>query len=133
MQLSLNYRCGPLSVDERPVLARRHAGRRSRARRQADERPARNAAVRYPVRAATLLAVGDVALPAFGAQYGDALCVQRVVGRHAGAPGALLDGEAQVHRTYGEGLILVRPDGYLGYTGLGGTPRLGRYLQRFFG
>ncbi len=136
MQLSLNYRGGPLSVDERPALGEGV----TRAGDRAPDARLTNAAgevvrlfdiLRGPQ--FTLLAVGDVALPAFGAQYGNALRAQRVVGRHAGAPGALLDGEGHVYRTYGEGLILVRPDGYLGYTGLGGTPGLGRYLQRFFG
>ena len=38
-----------------------------------------------------------------------------------------------MHRIYGDGLILVRPDGYLGYTGPGGGAGLHAYLGRFFG
>jgi len=49
------------------------------------------------------------------------------------SPGALFDGEGQMHRIYGEGLILIRPDGYLGYTGPSDGPGLRRYLQRYFG
>jgi hypothetical protein len=48
-------------------------------------------------------------------------------------PGALLDADGTVQRIYGEGLILVRPDGYVGYTGPSGGPGLAGYLGRMFG
>ena len=141
MQLALNYRGGPLSVNERPAVEDGVA----RAGDRAPDARLTNAA-EEPVRLFdilrgphfTLLAVGDVALPPLGSQYGDALRVQRIVRPGDKAPGALLDGEGQVHRIYGEGLILIRPDGYLGYTGTGsGTggeaTGLRRYLEQFFG
>jgi 2-polyprenyl-6-methoxyphenol hydroxylase-like FAD-dependent oxidoreductase len=135
MQLSLNYRGGPLSLDERSAVAE---GVTRAGDRAPDARLMNGAG--EPVRLFdilrgpqfTLLAVGDVSLPALGVQPGDDLRMQRIVERGAAVPGALLDAEGQVHRTYGEGLILIRPDGYLGYTGTSATPGLGRYLQRFF-
>ena len=81
----------------------------------------------------TLLARDGGQLPAVGSQYGDALRVQRAGRRAAARAAALLDGEGQVHRLYGDGLILVRPDGYLGYTGPSGGAGLHSYLGRFFG
>ena len=59
--------------------------------------------------------------------------VHRVVRPGAAGDGALIDSEGQVHRIYGDGLILVRPDGYLGYTGPAGGAGLPSYLSRFFG
>jgi len=81
----------------------------------------------------TLLALDGAALPALGPQYGDALRVQRIVRAGATVPDALIDGDGQVQRIYGEGLILVRPDGTIGYTGPSGGAGLLDYLQRFFG
>jgi hypothetical protein len=49
-----------------------------------------------------------------------------------GGTDALIDGDGAAHCMYGEGLILVRPDGYLGYTGSEGRGLAG-YLARFFG
>jgi 2-polyprenyl-6-methoxyphenol hydroxylase-like FAD-dependent oxidoreductase len=136
MQLGLNYRGGPLSSDERADVAEGVA----RAGDRAPDARLTNAAG-DPVRLFdvlrgphfTLLAVGEAALPALGPQYGDALRVQCVVQPQRKTPGALLDNEGQVHRIYGEGLILIRPDGYLGYTGPSEGPGLRRYLQRYFG
>ena len=136
MQLSLNYRGGPLSVDERPAVGEGV----TRAGDRAPDARLTNAAGE-PVRLFdifrgphfTLLAMGDAVLPALGSRYGDALRVQRIVRPEAKAPGALLDGDGQVQRTYGEGLILVRPDGYLGYTGRGGGGGPPQYLARSFG
>jgi hypothetical protein len=136
MQLSLNYRGGPLSLDERPVVAESvtRAGDRApdaRLTNTAGEVVRLFDILRGPQ--FTLLAVDEPSLPVIGAQYGEALRVQRIAERQAAVPDALLDSEGQMRRTYGEGLILIRPDGYLGYTGTGGAPGLGRYLQRFFG
>jgi hypothetical protein len=136
MQLALNYRGGPLSVDDRGAMGEgvTRAGDRApdaRLRNASDEPVRLFDILRGPQ--FTLLAVGEEALPAFGAQYGDALRVQRIVRPQVVAPGALLDGEGQMHRIYGEGLILIRPDGYVGYTGPGRRQGLGPYLARFFG
>ena len=45
---------------------------------------------------------------------------------------ALVDKDGYAHRNYGEGLILVRPDGYLGYAAPDARG-LEAYLARFFG
>jgi 2-polyprenyl-6-methoxyphenol hydroxylase-like FAD-dependent oxidoreductase len=136
MQLGLNYRGGPLSVDERAAVGEGV----TRAGDRAPDAQLRDAAG-APVRLFdlfrgphfTLLALDGAQLPALGSQYGDALRVQRIARTDAAAPGALIDGEGQVHRLYGGGLILVRPDGYLGYTGPSGGAGLQSYLSRFFG
>ena len=69
------------------------------------------------------------------AAIGDAIRAYRIVASGGcGGDGALIDSDGQVHRIYGDGLILVRPDGYLGYTGPGGgAGGLRSYLGRFFG
>jgi 2-polyprenyl-6-methoxyphenol hydroxylase-like FAD-dependent oxidoreductase len=136
MQLSLNYRGGPLSLDTRPAVGEgvTRAGDRAPDARLSD-------AVGAPVRLFdlfrgphfTLLAVGGAQVPALGSQYGDAVRVHRVAHAGAGGEGALIDSGGQVHRTYGDGLVLVRPDGYLGYTGPDGGAGLHSYLSRFFG
>jgi len=46
---------------------------------------------------------------------------------------ALIDVAGQAHRIYGSGVIVVRPDGYLGYAGPVGSNGLHAYLDRFFG
>jgi 2-polyprenyl-6-methoxyphenol hydroxylase-like FAD-dependent oxidoreductase len=137
MQLGLNYRGRPLSVDERAAVGEGVA----RAGDRAPDARLRDAAG-APVRLFdlfrgphfTLLAMDGAAAPPLGPQYGDGVRVHRVAGRNlAGTRGALLDHEDQVHRIYGDGLILVRPDGYVGYTGPGGGAGLTAYLRRFFG
>jgi 2-polyprenyl-6-methoxyphenol hydroxylase-like FAD-dependent oxidoreductase len=136
MQLSLNYRGGPLSLDERPAVGEgvTRAGDRAPDARLSDASGA-------PVRLFdlfrgphfTLLALGGAAVPALGSQYRNAIRVHRIAHPGAAGEGVLIDGEGQVHRTYGEGLILVRPDGYLGYTRPAGGAGLRSYLRRFFG
>jgi hypothetical protein len=82
----------------------------------------------------TLLAMDGAAAPSLGPQYGDGVRVHRVARRGlAGTRDALSDSEDQVHRIYGDGLILVRPDGYVGYTGSSGGAGLTAYLRQFFG
>jgi 2-polyprenyl-6-methoxyphenol hydroxylase-like FAD-dependent oxidoreductase len=138
MQLSLNYRGGPLSVDERPQVADgvTRAGDRAPDARLADTAGA-------PVRLFdvlrgpqfTLLAFGGAPLPTPDPRWRAAVRAQRVV-RPGDAVngGALLDGDGAAHRMYGDGLILVRPDGYLGYAGgIDSGPALAAYLARFFG
>jgi len=136
MQLGLNYRGGPLSLDERDAVAEgvTRAGDRAPDARLSD-RDGRVVRLFDVFRGPhfTLLALDGAALPALGPQYGDALRVQRIVRAGATVPDALIDGDGQVQRIYGEGLILVRPDGTIGYTGPSGGAGLLDYLQRFFG
>jgi 2-polyprenyl-6-methoxyphenol hydroxylase-like FAD-dependent oxidoreductase len=139
MQLGLNYRGGPLSLDERPAVAEgvTRAGDRAPDARLSD-------AAGAPLRLFdvfrgphfTLLALGGAELPALGSQHRDAIRAYRVVrpGGNAVGERVLIDSEGQLYRTYGDGLILVRPDGYLGYTGPGGgSGGFHSYLAQFFG
>jgi hypothetical protein len=138
MQLALNYRSGPLSVDERGEVAAgvTRAGDRAPDARLAD-------AAGAPVRLFdlfrgphwTLLIFGGAEPPALMPQAQAAVRSFRVVRPGEGAlrPGLLADPDGQAHRIYGDGLILVRPDGYVGYTAPGGGPGLNQYLARFFG
>ena len=136
MQLGLNYRGGPLSLDERLAVGESvtRAGDRAPDARVTD---AAGASVRlfdlFRGPHFTLLALDGAALPALGSQYGDAIRVHRVVRPGGAGESALVDSDGQVHRIYGDGLILVRPDGYLGYTGPGGALGFRSYLGRFFG
>jgi 2-polyprenyl-6-methoxyphenol hydroxylase-like FAD-dependent oxidoreductase len=136
MQLGLNYRGGPLSLDERAAVGEgvTRAGDRAPDARLSD---ATGASVRlfdlFRGPHFTLLALGGAAVPALGSQYRNAVRVHRIARPGAAGEGGLIDGEGQIHRTYGEGLILVRPDGYLGYTGPAGGAGLRSYLARFFG
>ena len=136
MQLSLNYRGGPLSLDRRPAVGEgvTRAGDRAPDARLTD---ANGATVRlfdlFRGPHFTLLALDGAALPPLGSQYRNAIRAHRIARPGAGGEGALIDSEDQVHRIYGDGLILVRPDGYLGYTGVGGGAELQSYLGRFFG
>ena len=45
----------------------------------------------------------------------------------------MIDADGQAHRIYGDGLIVVRPDGYLGYAGPAGAAGAQAWLARFFG
>ncbi len=136
MQLGLNYRGGPLSLDERGAVSEgvTRAGDRApdaRLRNATDEPVRLFDVLRGPQ--FTLLAMGEAPLPALGARYGDALRVQRIAQPGATMPGALIDADGQARAIYGDGLILVRPDGYVGYAGPSGGPGLAGYLARFFG
>ncbi|MBM3526959.1 MAG: pentachlorophenol monooxygenase [Alphaproteobacteria bacterium] len=138
MQLSLNYRGGPLSVNERPAVGEGGtcAGDRAPDARLADASGA-------PVRLFdilrgphfTLLAFGGSILPALDPRYRDAVRAIRVARMgEAMGEGALTDPGGEAHRIYGDGLILVRPDGYVGYTGAAAAGQgLAAYLSRFFG
>ena len=137
MQLSLNYRGGPLSVDERNV-----SGSVVRAGDRAPDAPL------YDVSSApfrlfdafrgphfTLLAL-DAELPSLDPRYAAAVRGWRIVrpGPQGDDEAALIDSGGHAHRVYGEGLVLVRPDGYVGYAGPGGSGvGLDVYLARFFG
>ena len=136
MQLGLNYRGGPLSLDERAAVAEEitRAGDRAPDAQLSD---AAGATMRlfdlFRGPHFTLLAFDGAALPGLGSQYGDAIRVYRVARPGAEGGGAPIDMNGKAHRIYGEGLILVRPDGYVGYTGPDGGAGLRSYLARFFG
>jgi 2-polyprenyl-6-methoxyphenol hydroxylase-like FAD-dependent oxidoreductase len=136
MQLSLNYRGGPLSVDERPLAGGgvTRAGDRAPDARLTE---ASGTAVRlfdvFRGPHFTLLAFGGAEVPALDLRYRDMVRLQRLVrSRESASDRALIDGGGAAHRAYGQGLILVRPDGYVGYTGSDGRG-LASYLGRFFG
>ena len=61
------------------------------------------------------------------------LTMQQIARSGDARPGALFDAGGVMQRIYGNGLILVRPDGYVGYTGPSGGPGLAGYLGRMFG
>jgi hypothetical protein len=137
MQLGLNYRGGPLSVDERPQAGEgvTRAGDRAPDAHLTDASGA-------PVRLFdlfrgphfTLLAFGGAQPPMLDRKHATAVRAHRVVRPgQSNAPDELIDPGGEAHRIYGEGLILVRPDGYLGYAGPDGANGLARYLGRFFG
>ena len=136
MQLGLNYRGGPLSIDERHDVADGVA----RAGDRAPDAPLLDPAGR-PCRMFdllrgphfTLLALGAADLPELRPRCAPTVRAYRIVPPGQGHD-ALTDAECHMHRIYGEGLILVRPDGYLGYAGPSGSAgALNRYLGRFFG
>jgi hypothetical protein len=79
----------------------------------------------------TLLVLGGAKAPELRSPCAAAVRVHRI-GRRGGAEaGGLADHDGLLHRLYGDGLILVRPDGYIGYAGNG--QGLSPYLSRFFG
>jgi 2-polyprenyl-6-methoxyphenol hydroxylase-like FAD-dependent oxidoreductase len=134
MQLGLNYRGGPLSVEKRrdvPEGATR-AGDRAPDAPLADSS---GAACRlfdlYRGPHFTLLALGDAELPKLDKRHADGVRAYRIVRPGQGGDG-LADKDGHVHRNYGHGLILVRPDGYLGYAAPDGSG-INTYLSRFYG
>lgn len=75
----------------------------------------------------TLLALGTAhaaLVKEINATYGAAVHAHTVVQR--GEAGDLIDVDGQVHDHYGQGLVLIRPDGYVGYHG--DESGLGAYL-----
>jgi 2-polyprenyl-6-methoxyphenol hydroxylase-like FAD-dependent oxidoreductase len=139
-QLNVNYCDGPLAVDEREDVP----SGALRSGHRAPDSPLRDAggatfrlfdAFRGPH--FTLLAIGATGVPRLDSRYGDVVHVYRIVRtRQAAEKGSqlLVDAEGHAHRAYGDGLFLIRPDGYVGYAAPanGGTPGLDRYLARFF-
>jgi hypothetical protein len=79
----------------------------------------------------TLLALGVAALPTPAPRHANAVRAFRIVAAGQGGGDTLVDRDGHVRRNYGDGLILVRPDGYLGYAGDGSG--LNNYLGRLFG
>jgi 2-polyprenyl-6-methoxyphenol hydroxylase-like FAD-dependent oxidoreductase len=136
MQLALNYRGGPLSVDERNDMP----DGVTRAGDRAPDAPLSDTSGRssrlfdlFRGPHFTLLALGGTELPAFDPRYREAVRAHRIVQPGNRLGGELIDRDGYVHRIYGEGLILVRPDGYLGYAGTSDLRGLDKYLARFFG
>lgn len=135
MQLGLNYRGGPLSADERGPVADEVA----RAGDRAPDAPLHDAEGR-PCRLFdllrgphfTLLALGGAAPPALEPRFRSAVHAVRI--SPAGTAGrSFVDRDGHAHRIYGEGVVLVRPDGYVGYAGRADGEGVNRYLGRFFG
>jgi hypothetical protein len=141
MQLGLNYRGGPLAVEEREHVP----DGVTRAGDRAPDAPLETISgartrlfdlFRGPH--FTLLALGGAELPPVPPRCAQALRAHRIALPGQAGPAdasALIDSGGHAHRNYGEGLILVRPDGYLGYGGPGGDGRraLNAYLGRCFG
>jgi 2-polyprenyl-6-methoxyphenol hydroxylase-like FAD-dependent oxidoreductase len=138
-QLGLNYRGGPLSVEERvavPDDATRAGDRAPDAQlTEASGAPLRLFDVfRGPH--FTLLSLDGAEPPRLDERYADAVRVHQIARPAHGtrrAEAMLIDPNGEAHRIYGGGLILVRPDGYLGYGGPSDGANLGQYLARFFG
>jgi 2-polyprenyl-6-methoxyphenol hydroxylase-like FAD-dependent oxidoreductase len=135
MQLGLNYRGGPLSVEKRSGMPDHVA----RAGDRAPDAPLLDEAGQ-PCRLFdclrgphfTLLVLGGADAPPFPPEFANVVRSFRIA--PPGQGGGLSDRDGHVRRNYGDGLILVRPDGYLGYAGpAGSTDDLHSYLGRFFG
>jgi 2-polyprenyl-6-methoxyphenol hydroxylase-like FAD-dependent oxidoreductase len=137
MQLGLNYRSGPLSVDERGAVGEgvTRAGDRAPDAQLTD---GVGAVVRlfdvFRGPHFTLLTLGAAAPPALNGKFRDAVRSYRIVapGSRSVDDSALIDVAGQAHRIYGSGAIVVRPDGYLGYAGPAGSNGVQAYLDRFF-
>jgi hypothetical protein len=137
MQLGLNYRGGPLSVDQRQGLPD-HV---TRAGDRAPDAPLFDSAGKpcrlfdlYRGPHFTLLAIGDAQMPPLNERFARGVRSHRIMrsGRESDRA-TLIDMGGHVHRHYSEGFILVRPDGYLGYAGPSGSAAaLSQYLERFF-
>ena len=137
MQLGLNYRGGPLSIDKRGAVGEgvTRAGDRAPDARLTGARGA-------PLRLFdafrgghfTLLALGGAEPPMLDEKVRDAVRSYRVVpAGHRADDATLIDADGQAHRVYGDGLIVIRPDGYLGYAGPAGAAGAQNWLARFFG
>jgi len=82
------------------------------------------------------LYLGGAELPEPDPCYAAGVRAWRIVrpGQQGGDETVLIDSGGHAHRIYGDGLVLVRPDGYLGYAGPGDSgARLVAYLAQFFG
>jgi 2-polyprenyl-6-methoxyphenol hydroxylase-like FAD-dependent oxidoreductase len=139
-QLNVNYCDGPLAVDERKNVP---SGALRSGHRAPDSPLTDSSGAPFRLFDAfrgahfTLLAIGPTNLPHLDSRYDDAVHVYRIVrARQSAEKGSqlLVDAEGSAHNAYGDGLFLIRPDGYVGYAGPshGGTAGLGQYLARFF-
>ena len=135
MQLSLNYRGGPLALDERP--AREGIVRAGDRAPDAPLQDGRGGACRmFDVMRGphfTLLVLGATPWPTLDERHRTAVRVVRIAPPGEAAAGdTFTDRDGHAHRNYGDGCVLVRPDGYVGCTSSDGHG-LGGYLARFFG
>ncbi|HEX4407414.1 MAG TPA: FAD-dependent monooxygenase [Xanthobacteraceae bacterium] len=134
-QLSLNYRNSPLTLDLREGMPNTviRAGDRAPDARLVDMANAHSRmfdVLRGPH--FTLLAI-DAASPSLPSRYGDAVKSVSIVGRGGEVnENAFADADGYVEKNYGSGIVIVRPDGYVGYAGPEGAPRLNDYLSQFF-
>jgi 2-polyprenyl-6-methoxyphenol hydroxylase-like FAD-dependent oxidoreductase len=134
-QIALNYRHASLAAHE-PTDGLVRAGDR------APDAPLRDASgarmrlfdvLRGPH--FTLVSLGGAALPGLAPPLAGNVRAARVVrpGEPAG-DGALIDAEGHAHRHLGNAVVVVRPDGYIGYAGPADRGAAGAlaYLRRFF-
>jgi hypothetical protein len=139
-QLGLHYRDSPLAIHDADKPGRLRAGDRAPDAPCFDDTGA-------PRRLFEVLRGTHFTLLAFGAGNAEVVTseqmkcsatVKVVPVRRPGepaAPGAIVDAAGHARRAYGLGgasaLILVRPDGYIGYFGSPGSPaRLHQFLSR---
>jgi 2-polyprenyl-6-methoxyphenol hydroxylase-like FAD-dependent oxidoreductase len=83
----------------------------------------------------TMLGFGGAAPPPLPAPLADIVHVHTVVQENdARSSDCLMDTEKHAHRHYGNSVVVVRPDGYIGYCGSAETAQKGAltYLDRFF-
>jgi 2-polyprenyl-6-methoxyphenol hydroxylase-like FAD-dependent oxidoreductase len=138
MQLGLNYRGGPLSLDARGAVGEgvTRAGDRAPDARliNARSKPVRLFDV-FRGGHFTLLTLGGAEPPALDEKVRRAVHAYRVVPAGGGTQddGTLIDAEGQAGPIYGDGVIVVRPDGYLGYAGPAHGSGAQAWLARFFG
>lgn len=115
-QLSLHYRESALARDTRGVPGRLRAGDRAPDARCLDERGAPTTLfAKFRGTHFTLLAFGDATV----ARHQGVRAV-RVVGDRAAGTDDVVDVQGKVRKSYGmrsDGIVLVRPDGYVGFTG----------------
>ena len=134
-QLALNYRASSLSSGE-------SAGGIVQAGDRAPDAPLKDAAGK-PLRMFdvlrgpqfTVLAFGDGQPPDLPSTMKERVHFHRVIRpEEPASSGALVDVDGHAHQHYGNGVVVVRPDGYIGYAG--GLSSLNSavpdYLARFF-
>ena len=82
-----------------------------------------------------MLGLGGSSLPELESRVAKNVRTQQIVLPEARPPnGALIDAEGHAHRHYGAAIIVVRPDGYIGYASASADAPAGasRYFARFF-
>ena len=83
----------------------------------------------------TLLTLGNMPMPKIDGRLAENVHVHRIAPSATKAQdGSLIDIGGHAHRHYGNAIVVVRPDGYLGYASAGTSAAdgAGRYLARFF-
>ncbi|MGZ5866495.1 MAG: FAD-dependent monooxygenase [Xanthobacteraceae bacterium] len=133
-QIGLNYRNGTLAVHA-PTDGLVQAGDRAPDARLTDSSGARMRLFDiYRGPHFTLLAFGGADLPNLVAPLAGKVHAWRVGRAGERDKKALVDTEGHAHRHYGNAIVVVRPDGYIGYSGPAASARTGAvaYLKRFF-